>query len=152
MPPGTPYHSFIPPYPIRVDEFTDPSNEEIKVPALHLLTHTHSDHIVGLSAKSFGGTIVCSIDAKEMLLRHETYHARKEYDQKIQPEKNKTFSHLKAELWVARSTETAQCVESRDLLVRATKLNVEQSETSYSAPFHFIHRRNSSFQTMNASR
>jgi glyoxylase-like metal-dependent hydrolase (beta-lactamase superfamily II) len=120
MPPGTPYHSFIPPYPIRVDEFTDPKNEEIRVPALHLLTHTHSDHVIGLNAKSFGGTIVCSIDAKEMLLRHETYTSRYKYDQDYQSEKNKTYSHLKTRLWIPRPGQAdaaAQCVESRDLLV-----------------------------------
>ena len=95
MPPGTPYNSFIKPYPIRVDEFTDKKDGSLAVPALHLLTHTHSDHIIGLNAKGFAAQVICSRDAKEMLLRHETYYARFLRDGEFLPQKRRTFEHLK---------------------------------------------------------
>lgn len=95
MPPGTPFNSFITPYPIRVDEFTVPRDGSLTVAALHLLTHTHSDHIIGLNAKSFGSLIICSQDAKEMLLRHETYMARRFKESELFIERVRTFSHLK---------------------------------------------------------
>ncbi|KAI5119407.1 hypothetical protein M0805_005950 [Coniferiporia weirii] len=98
MPPGTPYNSFIVPYPIRVDEFSVSRNTSPfqAVAALHLLTHTHSDHIIGLNAKSFGSVVICSADAKQMLLRHETHWARVRKEQEYIPERERTFSHLKA--------------------------------------------------------
>ncbi|EIN13048.1 hypothetical protein PUNSTDRAFT_141568 [Punctularia strigosozonata HHB-11173 SS5] len=96
MPPGTPYNSFVLPYSIRVDAFA--SNATIEtVPALHLLTHTHSDHITGLSAKSFAATIICSPDAKEMLLRYEVYAERNLYETEMRAEKIRAFAHLKVE-------------------------------------------------------
>ncbi|KAL5482499.1 hypothetical protein ACEPAI_9093 [Sanghuangporus weigelae] len=95
MPPGTPYNSFVKPYPIRVDEFSVPRDGSLTVAALHLLTHTHSDHIIGLNAKSFGSIIICSWDAKEMLLRHETYQARFLREEEYVFEKQRTFEHLK---------------------------------------------------------
>ncbi|KAH8984460.1 beta-lactamase-like protein [Lactarius akahatsu] len=87
MPTGTAFHGFIPPFPIRVDEFA----------ALHLLSHTHSDHILGLSAKSFASTIICSTDAKEMLLRHEVYNERALKDMELRDEArlSRTFGHLR---------------------------------------------------------
>lgn len=95
MPPGTPYNSFVKPYPIRVDEFSVPRDGNPTVAALHLLTHTHSDHTIGLNAKSFGSIIICSWDAKEMLLRHETYQARFLREEEYVVEKQRTFEHLK---------------------------------------------------------
>ncbi|EJC97861.1 uncharacterized protein FOMMEDRAFT_42871, partial [Fomitiporia mediterranea MF3/22] len=95
MPPGTPYNSFVKPYPIRVDEFSVPRDGSLTVAALHLLTHTHSDHIIGLNSKSFGSIIICSEDAKEMLLRHETYQARFLREEDYVYEKQRTFEHLK---------------------------------------------------------
>ncbi|PPQ91676.1 hypothetical protein CVT25_012889 [Psilocybe cyanescens] len=94
MPTGTPYNSFIPPYKIRVDDFGSVSNAE-ETPLLHLLTHTHSDHINGLSAKSFGFNVVCSYDAKEMLLKHEVYAERELQTLELRAEKKRTYSHLK---------------------------------------------------------
>src|SRR6266702_215378 len=96
MPTGTPFHGFIPPFPIRVDE-VGPTHGFTAVPALHLLSHTHSDHIVGLSAKSFASTIICSTDAKEMLLRHEVYNERALRDMDLRDEArlSKTFCHLR---------------------------------------------------------
>ena len=93
MPTGTPFHGFIPPFPIRVDEF----GPAPAVPALHLLSHTHSDHIVGLSAKSFASTVICSADAKEMLLRHEVYNERalRDVDLREEARLSRTFGHLK---------------------------------------------------------
>ncbi|OBZ69030.1 5' exonuclease Apollo [Grifola frondosa] len=94
MPTGTPYDSFALPYSIRVDNFAPPTNPDTKV-KLHLLTHTHSDHVNGLSARSFSGRIVCTQDAKEMLLRHEVYHERALKDMECRTEQIRTFSHLK---------------------------------------------------------
>ncbi|KAI0299686.1 hypothetical protein B0F90DRAFT_1727814 [Multifurca ochricompacta] len=95
MPQGTPFYGFIPPFPIRVDEFgTSPGLTAI--PALHLLSHTHSDHVLGLSAKSFASTIICSQDAKEMLLKHEVYSERSLRDVNLRDEArlSRTFAHL----------------------------------------------------------
>ncbi|KAI9448810.1 hypothetical protein BJY52DRAFT_1310396 [Lactarius psammicola] len=96
MPTGTPFHGLIPPFPIRVDEF-GPTPGFAAVPALHLLSHTHSDHILGLSAKSFASTIICSSDAKEMLLRHEVYNERalRDVDLRDEARLSKTFCHLR---------------------------------------------------------
>jgi DNA cross-link repair 1C protein len=110
MPTGTPYNSFVLPYPIRVDDFS--SNVTAQTPALHLLTHTHSDHTTGLSAKSFGYTVICSYDAKEMLLRHEVYAERALHEMQLRAEKTRTYRHLQIEPTHLRGSR------SRDLLVR----------------------------------
>ncbi|KAF9461155.1 beta-lactamase-like protein [Collybia nuda] len=94
MPPGTPYNSFVPPYRIRVDNFAE-SQDGSGQPALHLLSHTHSDHINGLSAQSFGYKVICSQDAKEMLLRHEVFAERELHESELKAEKTRTYSHLK---------------------------------------------------------
>lgn len=116
MPQGTPYNSFVKPYPIRVDEFSTPKGGLETVPALHLLTHTHSDHVSGLNAKSFGQVIICSADSKEMLLRHETFQARSMKEEQFAAGRIRTYSHLKAKL---KSTTTTQIndPDSMDLLV-----------------------------------
>ncbi|KAG6826688.1 hypothetical protein H0H92_014846 [Tricholoma furcatifolium] len=93
MPPGTPFNSFVLPYRIRVDNFA--ANTGDNAPALHLLSHTHSDHIVGLSAQSFGYKVICSQDAKEMLLRHEVYGERELHDLEYRAQKTRTYAHLK---------------------------------------------------------
>lgn len=116
MPRGTPFHGFIPPFPIRVDQFGAlPSRTT--VPALHLLSHTHSDHIIGLSAKSFASTIICSQDAKQMLLKHEVYHERalKDVDLRDEARLSRTFGHLK--LAPVLKDGRFNFSESRDLLV-----------------------------------
>ncbi|KII95048.1 hypothetical protein PLICRDRAFT_693326 [Plicaturopsis crispa FD-325 SS-3] len=114
MPPGTPYDSLIHPYNIRVDAFSS-TPSITRAPALHLLTHTHSDHIVGLSAKSFGSLIICSQDAKEMLLRHEVYKERELYATDMRGEHVKTFGHLKVEP-VKHMNGTIISTGCRDLL------------------------------------
>ncbi|KAI8978707.1 hypothetical protein BD414DRAFT_465748 [Trametes punicea] len=105
MPQGTPYNAFIPPYPIRVDDFsplppsTSSSTDENQSPVvgLYLLTHTHTDHLNGLAARSFGQTVVCSHDAKEMLLRHEVYAERALRDMDLRAQNVRTFAHLRVE-------------------------------------------------------
>ncbi|KAI5986181.1 beta-lactamase-like protein, partial [Pisolithus albus] len=124
MPTGTPYHSFALPYPIRVDNFTDTVNDlpsPYNRPALHLLTHTHSDHLIGLASKSFGYQIICSPDAKEMLLRHEVYAERSLFDHEYRAQKTKTYSHLKVAPCVMPNGEKFYA-GSRDLL-RAVPLH-----------------------------
>src|SRR5271154_386648 len=120
MPTGTPYNSFVLPYPIRVDDFTDNVNlvTQTPIPALHLLTHTHSDHINGLSAKSFGYTVICSQDAKEMLLRHEVYAERALHDMQLRAVTTRTFRHLKVDP-VMGECGRMYYHGSRDLLVCA---------------------------------
>jgi len=118
MPPGTPYNSFILPYAIRVDDFAASATLN-PTPALHLLTHTHSDHINGLSARSFGYTVICSHDAKEMLLRHEVYAERVLHDMDIRPERTRTFRHLQVDP-VGLGHDQMYYHASRDLLVRSS--------------------------------
>jgi DNA cross-link repair 1C protein len=114
MPTGTPFKSYVRPYRIRVDDF---ANDSESSPLLHLLTHTHTDHINGLSAKSFGCKVYCSHNAKEMLLKHENYAERELQMRDLRTEKIRTYSHLKI--------NPCQDVDgrvyyqgSRDLLVR----------------------------------
>lgn len=116
MPTGTPYNSFVAPYRIRVDDFATSVSQEI-APALHLLSHTHSDHINGLSAKSFGYQVICSQDAKEMLLRHEVYGERELHEMELRAEKMRTYSHLKVDPMV-QPDGSLYYTGSRDLLVR----------------------------------
>ncbi|KAI0819253.1 hypothetical protein BC628DRAFT_1423974 [Trametes gibbosa] len=124
MPQGTPYNAFIPPYPIRVDDFSTPPASTNQVPAvsLYLLSHTHTDHLNGLSARSFGQPVVCSHDAKEMLLRHEVYAERALRDMDLRVENVRTFAHLKVEPQRLEDGNL-EYVGSRDLLC-ATHLHV----------------------------
>ncbi len=112
MPTGTPYHGRVPPYTdIRVDAFTTPRGEEEEVTHLHLLTHVHSDHIVGLENPSFGQLVICSPDSKNMLLRAEKGPDRIAYDRGLIPRVVKPWAHLQTKARDGRGI-------SRDLLVR----------------------------------
>ncbi|KAL0063256.1 hypothetical protein AAF712_009858 [Marasmius tenuissimus] len=103
MPPGAPFRSFTLPYPIRVDEFTelpatrDPNDHTPSNAKLHLLTHTHSDHLLGLQAKSFAQKVHCSEDAKQMLLRIEQYQERSLRDKGYRSEPTRKYKHLEVE-------------------------------------------------------
>jgi DNA cross-link repair 1C protein len=115
MPPGTPYHGFVHPYPIRVDAFSGGAG--VPPAALHLLTHTHTDHTTGLSARGFAQPVVCSHDAKEMLLRHEAYKARELHDaDDAEGARVRTYAHLKVDP-VKRGGGEMAFHGSRDLLV-----------------------------------
>ncbi|RDX53496.1 hypothetical protein OH76DRAFT_1343517 [Lentinus brumalis] len=137
MPQGTPYNAFILPYPIRVDDFSNSSSTNSALSSssspyassslpstanLYLLTHTHTDHLNGLAARSFGQAVVCSHDAKEMLLRHEVYAERSLRDAELRAENVRTFAHLRV---APQRLEggTMAYHGSRDLL-RATHLHV----------------------------
>jgi Cft2 family RNA processing exonuclease len=116
MPPGAPFNSFLNPYPIRVDAFATPIGDlSFKPPALHLLTHTHSDHIVGLSSQSFAGLVVCSETAKEMLLRYEVTKDRINYDNGVINHKRRSYSHLRIDSALVNGRADHSC--ARDLLV-----------------------------------
>lgn len=130
MPPGAPYNSFIRPYPIRVDDFTSLPDSHQPKPALHLLTHTHTDHVNGLSSRSFASTVICSRDAKEMLLRHEVYSERALKEMEVRTESVRTFSHLKVD---PRRTSDGIIFDagSRDLLVSAGQLKNFESWKSF---------------------
>jgi len=138
MPPGAPYRGFILPYSIRVDEFTCLPSDYPVTPKLHLLTHTHSDHVLGLSSKSFGHTVVCSEDAKQMLLRHETYDERTMFEHGARAEKRRTFRHLKVTP-LKRKDGTVEH-GGRDLLVRALLASqfgaAERRTLAASSPSH----------------
>ena len=118
MPPGTPFNAFALPYRIRVDEFTQ-LQSQTQQPALHLLTHTHTDHVNGLASKSFGSTVYCSRDAKEMLLRHEVYMERELYQMQLKAQKTRTYSHLKVDP-ITYPNGSQNYIGSRDLLVSST--------------------------------
>ncbi|PVG04680.1 hypothetical protein CPB86DRAFT_721045 [Serendipita vermifera] len=121
MPVGAPYHSFIRPYPIRVDAFATPADvQDFPPPALYLLTHTHCDHINGLASRAFGGMVVCSTVAKEMLLRWEPSAERVEYDRGLRASKCLPCSHLK--ILPTRNNGKMDYTFARDLL-RAIPLN-----------------------------
>ncbi|KAG6374360.1 hypothetical protein JVT61DRAFT_4394 [Boletus reticuloceps] len=136
MPPGTPYHSFALPYPIRVDNFTDTLDDlppPYNRPRLHLLTHTHSDHIAGLASKSFAYRVICSPDTKEMLLRREVYDERSLHDHEYRAEKKRTFGHLKVDPYVMPNGQKF-FTGSRDLLHAIplntpTEFDISDSET-----------------------
>lgn len=99
-----------------MDDFATPLDQDVApAPALHLLTHTHTDHINGLSAKSFGHRVVCSHDAKEMLLRHEVYAERELKQRDLRAERVRTFAHLKID--PVHHPAIAYYQGSRDLLV-----------------------------------
>ena len=155
MPQGTPYNAFIPPYPIRVDDFTDPSSSthtfsgRQKTASLYLLTHTHTDHLMGLSARSFGQTVVCSHDTKEMLLRHEVYAERALRDAELRAENVRTFAHLKVEPQ-RMEDGSMDYTGSRDLLVRHPRIKrniFAYSGCAYSE-LHIRTSRHGSFSTM----
>ncbi|KAG8855354.1 hypothetical protein FRB91_002329 [Serendipita sp. 411] len=114
MPSGTPYYSFLRPYPIRVDAFATPVDPDFVPPALHLLTHTHTDHIVGLSSRTFGGVVVCSQVAKDMLLRWEPIAERVKFDTGEIPTRNRPCSHLKIDPRIVKGK--SDYTFSRDLL------------------------------------
>ena len=78
---------------------------------------THSDHINGLSAKSFGYKVYCSEDAKEMPLRHEVYAERELQALELRSEKIRTYSHLRVDPLLFPDG-TMYYTGSRDLLVR----------------------------------
>ncbi|KAG8901010.1 hypothetical protein FRB99_005602 [Tulasnella sp. 403] len=89
MPTGTPYAGHIRPYDnIRVDAFFTPRDKEYKHANLLFLTHTHSDHVQGLSNPSFGSNVVCSKDAKHMLLSYEPGSERDK------PKRTRPYTHL----------------------------------------------------------
>ena len=56
-----------------------------------------ADDILGPSAKSFASTIICSPDAKQMLLRHELYNERllRDVDLRDEARLSRTFGHFK---------------------------------------------------------
>lgn len=117
MPPGSPFDSFLRTvFPnIRVDAFTDVAHG-VQGAITHFLSHTHSDHLVGLQAKSFGSIIYCSVDAKEMLLLHEDFKSRDNHDNGLRPEKTQTYKHLRVPSVIGPSGEVTYD-NSRDLLV-----------------------------------
>lgn len=100
-------------YPLRVDNFT---NSGTIYSALNLLTHSHSDHTLGLASKTFTSQVICSYDTRNIVLNIEPATDRVEFDKGNTSSKNRTFSHLH----VRRPVSSAPHLQgfSRDLLVR----------------------------------
>ncbi|KDQ20968.1 hypothetical protein BOTBODRAFT_84904, partial [Botryobasidium botryosum FD-172 SS1] len=118
---GSAYCGHIPPYPeIRIDSFADSAASPFPPAKLYLLTHTHSDHIQGLDAKSFGQPVVCSEDAKRMLILGERVADRIAFDKGDISERKKPWGHLKT-----RARRGDQSSISRDLLAEATTALVQ---------------------------
>ena len=117
MPAGAPFHSFIRPYPIRVDAFATPADaSDYQVPCLHLLTHSHTDHLDGLSSNTFGATVICSPAAKEMLLDYEPTHERIAYDKGLRHDRLRPYAKLRIDP-IKTKDGKMDYTYARDLLV-----------------------------------
>ncbi|KAF9264590.1 hypothetical protein L218DRAFT_958303 [Marasmius fiardii PR-910] len=112
MPPGTPFNGFILPYPIRVDDFTQTFDAK-----LHLLTHTHSDHLQGLQSKSFSQKVYCSEDTKQLVLRIEEFQERNLRDKRLRAEPIRKYKHLKVDpIYDSTGKIVTNGHQARDLL------------------------------------
>lgn len=94
---------------IRVDCFTSPRGTPWLIPSpddsndlrpapraqLFLLTHVHSDHLLGLS-DNFTGRIVCSHDTKRMLLRLEAERERSALAKGVKEQAKRKYDGLRA--------------------------------------------------------
>lgn len=112
-PPSTPARWLLPdPYDLSAPSLPAPNAQ------LFLLTHVHSDHLLGLS-ETFTGKIVCTPDTKRMLLRLEAEVQREYVHEGLRegPGKRK-YAGLKAR------TEVTQKGKKRvvDLIVRDLRL------------------------------
>jgi hypothetical protein len=144
MPTGTPHDSFLEPcFPgIRVDDFTDN-----RPAAAYFLTHTHSDHVTGLQAKSFGSLVYCSLDAKQMLLNHETYKKRSHLQDEYIANPERTYAHLQTGM--RRSEEEVAVDGSRDLLVCYVAVLTYRFSSYLRKPCHFMCQLKSTFRQAN---
>jgi len=133
MPAGAPFYSFIRPYPIRVDAFATPAHAlDYQVPCLHLLTHTHTDHLVGLSSNSFGALVFCSPAAKEMLLNLEPIHERIAYDKGLRRDRFRPYVNLRIDPIKSKDGKL-DYTYARDLLV-SSAIGLYTLVTHYAAP------------------
>lgn len=142
MPAGAPFHSFMRPYPIRVDAFATPADgPDYQIPSLYLLTHTHTDHLAGLSSNSFGAVVVCSPVAKEMLLNLETTHERVAYDKGLRCGRFRPYANLKIDP-IKTKDGKMDYTYARDLLVGHT-IGLYALVTHYVAPHTLEHSNRS---------
>ncbi|GAA5900062.1 hypothetical protein JCM6882_002603 [Rhodosporidiobolus microsporus] len=95
------HHGFIREFPfIRIDAFDgDPSTVNPytgKAPLFYLLTHAHTDHIVGLDSASFSGQIYCTPLTKQLLLETMTAADRVRHEELGQrTRKKRKFDNLR---------------------------------------------------------
>ncbi|KAK0530356.1 hypothetical protein OC842_003957 [Tilletia horrida] len=101
-----------------------PTQTHFRHAEINLLTHLHSDHLMGLAdKKKWPDVVICSVATKEMLLRLETQKHRIAMDVD-QADPNPPYGHLritKKEAQAARKTQ-GSAVQPRDVL-RALSLN-----------------------------
>ena len=76
---------------------------------IFLLTHVHSDHLLGLT-DSFTGHIICTIDTKAMLLRLEAEAERKNLVDGVRERGKRKYGGLKAKI-VDQGTKTERVVD-----------------------------------------
>lgn len=76
---------------------------------LYLLTHVHSDHLLGLS-DSFTGKIVCSPDTKRMLLRLEAEQSRQHHVEGTKEVIKRKYEGLRARV-VGKGTRDERVVD-----------------------------------------
>ncbi|CAK9779698.1 unnamed protein product [Cutaneotrichosporon oleaginosum] len=93
---------FTPPPPAHRPRWTLPDPFDPKLPCIpapnaqyYLLTHVHSDHLVGLT-NDFTGNIICSPDTKRMLLRLEAEKDREHLRNGVREVKRRKYEGLAA--------------------------------------------------------
>ncbi|KAK4057388.1 hypothetical protein OIO90_001457 [Microbotryomycetes sp. JL221] len=98
------HHGFINEFPwIRIDAFDKarkrpgtPAGEPGRPAHVYLLTHAHTDHIVGLDAKGFSGIIYMTAPTKQILLETATASERVMWEERGQSSKLKRkFDNLR---------------------------------------------------------
>ncbi|VDC01293.1 unnamed protein product [Peniophora sp. CBMAI 1063] len=142
MPDGAIPGGYATPYDnIRIDDFSECEGDATH---LYMLSHTHSDHIQGLTNKSFASPLVCSKDAKQMLLNHEPLKERLFRDGALKGDyrKPRSFGHLKRD--PATVAGKVYWAGSRDLMRpleidRPTDISLSNNETVTVTPIDANH-------------
>lgn len=132
---------------IRVDCFTpppsppwllpdpdDPSKPPRPAPnaQLYLLTHVHSDHLIGLS-NEFTGRIVCSPDTKRMLLQLEAEQPRQHLAEGLRETRQCKYAGLRARA-IDKGKKTERIVDRIVSTAEDSILTLPGGHTVWSSP------------------